>query len=413
MRKRLYGKRVVAGDFAKFVSKRLLGDPAHGIEPLSQVDIMRELGFKDKKSISQIKELAVRMNLLEIGENGQAILPKKSVVAFKKFSENHPITTDPLVKSWMDAMKFRGHTGKGRKDAKNFVLKIEQICNALKIQPIQLTLGLQQTEEYAQAFYNMLESGEYVSYTTKRTNTSTLMKWYQYRMALRSFVIQNGVSIPKGQGGILSGKVLGHGQYADLTISDEQIHKIESYLIEKFYLDSDYFRVIMFGIETGARKSALLNCLLEWTEEKEEGETTFYMNVTETKTEHIEGGKIDKFILRAKTQESLRLAKLKDYSKLWDSKNITEAKFYADLCDELKLLYKFLGLTSHYWYEKPVHALRHIASHYWLRLTDYDYMFVSDIIGITVQELKKSYGKMPANIKFKKMKQARKAMENL
>lgn len=413
LRKRLYGKKATGGDFAKFVAKRLIGDPAHNVEPMGNMEIMRELGFKDKKSIANLKKLAIQMGLLELDEKGNPIIPKKSAVAFRKFSENHPITTDPLVQSWMDAMKFRGHTGKGRKDAKNFVLKIEQICNALKIQPIQLTMGVKQTEDYAQAFYNMLESGEYKAYNTSRKNSSSLMKWYQYRMALRSFVIQNGISLPKGHGGILSGKVLGHGQYADLKITEDQLHKVDSYLTEKFGLDSDFYRVIMFGLETGARKTALLNALLEWTETTDDGEVTFYMNVFESKTEHIKGGKIDKFIQRTRTQEALKLAKDKGYSKLWDSKNLSLGKFYAELCEELKLLYKYLKLTSHYWYEKPVHALRHIACHYWLRLTDYDYMFVSEIIGITVQELKKSYGEMPPEIKFKKLKQARKRAEEI
>ena len=313
----------------------------------------------------------------------------------------------------MDAMKFRGHTGKGRKDAKNFVLKLEQICNTLKIQPIQLTLGLKQVEEYANAFYSLIEAGEYEgSYDTKRTNSSPLMKWYQYRMALRSFVIANGVSIPRGHGGILSGKVLSHGLYADLSVTDEQIVKAENYIIEKHGLDSDIFRMFSFGMETGARKEALLKCNLEWTQETEEDQTTFFMKVFESKTEHIGGGIVDKFIQRKKTQEALILAKEKGYSHLWDSKNKSKGIFYNELCEELKEVWKHIGLTSHYWQEKPIHSLRHIASHYWLVLTDYDYVFVSEIIGITVQELIKSYGKMPANIKFKKLKQARKRAES-
>jgi len=412
-RKRLFGKRATFGDFARYVTKRLLGNPSQGIDPLSQAEIQRELGFKDKKSISQFKDLAVQMGILELDERGAPVVPKHSQVAFRRFNANHPVTKEPLIMAWQNELKFRGHTGKGRKDAKNFILKIEQICNALKISPVQLTINRKLTEEYAQAFYNMLESGEYKGYNSNRTNKGTSMKWYQYRMALRSFIIQSGISLPKGTGGILSGKVLSHGLYADLTISEEQIHKIECYLIKKFGLDSDFFRVIMFTLETGARKEAALNCLLEWTEEEEEGETTFFMKVIETKTEHIKLGKIDKFILRPKTQEALRLAKKRNYSKLWDSKNISKGKFYAEITEELKLLYKDLGLTSHYWYEKPMHSLRHIACQYWLKLTDYDYKFVSEIIGITVPELEKSYGEMPANIKFKKLKRARKNMEKL
>jgi len=413
MRKRLYGKKVLAGDFAKYVTKRLLGDPAHGVEPMSQVDIMRELGFKDKKSIAEIKKLAMDMKLLEIDEKGNAILPTRSAFTFKQFSKKYPITSEPLVKSWIYAMKFKGHTGKGRKSSSNFVLKIQQVCNELKISPVQLTIDLKTTEDYAQAMFEKIENGEYKTNSSKRTNASVQDKWYQYRMAIRSFSIQSGVSMPKNHGGILNGKTLGHGLYADLSITDEQIEEAERYIIKKHGLDSDIFRIFAFAMESGARKEALLLCDLEWTEETEGDETTFFMKVFESKTEHIDAGIVDKFISRKKTQESLRLAKAKGYSKLWDSKNISHQKFYNYLCIELKDVWNHLGLTSHYWTEKPVHALRHIASHYWLVLTDYDYVFCAEIIGISVQEFIKSYGKMPANIKFKKMKDARRRAKSL
>ena len=390
------------------------GNLSKNVDPLTPTEIARRLG-KSRENVYSYLRKGIDSGEITTDADGAIVIDKEALQSkkFKEFNENHPITTDPLVESWIDAMKFRGHTGKGRKGANNFVLKIEQICNSLHIEPVQLTMSLKQTEEYAQAFYNKIESGEYKTYNSTRTNKGTDQIWYQYRMGIRSFVINSGVSIPKGHGGILSGKIVSHAQYADLELNDKQISDAEKYIIDTWGIDSDIYRMVMFGIETGARKNAMLNATLDFKEVTDEDGTIFTMSVIETKTEHIEGGKIDKFIQRKTTQESIIIAKQKGYTRLWDSKNIAESKFYTTLCKQLKEIYKHLGLIHHYFYEKPVHALRHIAVHYWLRLTDYDYVFVAKIIGITVQELIKSYGKMPIDVMWKKLKKSRKGLDQL
>ena len=390
------------------------GNLSKNIDPLSPTEIARRLG-KSRRFVYDYLKKATDLDEITTDEEGTIVIDKEALQSkkFNEFNKNHSITNDALVEAWMDAMKFRGHTGKGRKDANTFVTKIEQICNSLRIEPVQLTINLKQTEKYAQAFYNKIESGDYKTRESSSVKKGIEQVWYTYRMALRSFAINSGVSIPKGHGGILSGKVISHGQYADLNLSDEQISQVEKYMIDTVGHDSDFYRAIMFGIETGARKKALLTANLDWTETTDEDGTIFYMSVIETKTEHIDGGKVDKFIQRKRTQESLRLAKEKKYVKLYDSKNIPEHKFYAKLITLLKEIYKHLGIAHHYFYEKPLHALRHVAVHLWLRLTDYDYVFVAKVIGITVQELIKSYGKMPPEIVWKKLKQSRKGINKL
>lgn len=410
----LYGKSVSEEQLRKHITNLRTGNLSKNIEPLNPTEIARRLG-KSRQFVYDYLKKATELDEISTDEKGTIIIDKESLQAkkFKEFGENHPITTDPLVESWIDAMKFRGHTGKGRKGANLFVLKIEQICNSLHIEPVQLTMSLKQTEEYAQAFYNKIESGEFETRTSTRTNSGIDQIWYQHRMAIRSFAINSGVSIPKGHGGILSGKIVSHALYADLELSDKQISDVEKYIIDTWGLDSDIYRMTMFGIETGARRKAMMNATLDFKETTDEDSTVFTMSVIETKTEHIEGGKIEKFIQRQKTQESLKLAKQKGYTKLWDSKNITESKFYVTLCKQLKEIYRYLGIAHHYFYEKPVHVLRHIAVHYWLRLTDYDYVFVAKIIGISVQELIKSYGKMPIDVMWKKLKKSRKGLDQL
>ena len=410
----LYSKSVSEEQLRKHITNLRTGNLSKNIEPLNPTEIARRLG-KSRQTVYDYLKKATELDEIATDEKGTIIIDKEKLQAkkFKEFTENHPITIDPLVESWIDAMKFRGHTGKGRKGANQLVLKIEQVCNSLHIDPVQLTMNLKQTEEYAQVFYNKIESGEYKTYNSQRTNKGINQIWYNYRMAIRSFAINSGVSIPKGHGGILSGKIVSHAQYADLELTDKQISDAEKYIIDTWGLDSDIYRMTMFGIETGARKNALLKATLDFKEITDEDGTIFTMSVIETKTEHIEGGKIEKFIQRQRTQESLKLAKQKGYTKLWDSKNIPESTIYKTFCKQLKEIYRYLGIAHHYFYEKPIHALRHIAVHYWLRLTDYDYVFVAKIIGISVQELIKSYGKMPIDVMWKKLKKSRKGLDQL
>ncbi len=63
--------------------------------------------------------------------------------------------------------------------------------------------------------------------------------------------------------------------------------------------------------------------------------------------------------------------------------------------------------TGNYFFDHSIHALRHIGAHYWLSLTDYDYGIVAEIGGwMTIDELKKSYGAMPPEMKYKKVRAA-------
>jgi len=401
MRKKLYGNTVTAGNFAKEVAKLYL-------DGVSTSNIATKLGFKEVKSIKDLKRLAVELNFLATNESGRAIKPEKSMSQkFAEFSEKNPILEDKKISDWYDSMKFQGHTGKGRKSSSMFLNKITQICNHVKINPEQLCYSLIDAETYAMVMYKMLESGEAdIIRITTNEKKSMAARWYPYRMAIRGFIISTGIAIPRGRGGILSGKVVGHAQYADLHFTSGQHEQAEKYAIEKFGIDSDFYRCTFFGIDTGARKEAILTADLEWTESKEDGETTFFMKVFESKIEHIKGGIVDKYISRENFQKSLLAAKKKGYTKLFDSKNIAKQKFYLTWCKELKEMYRSIGITHHYYFERPVHSLKHISSQYWLELTDWDLQIVSDVVGTSIKELQASYGAMPPETKWKKLKSA-------
>lgn len=408
---KFYGADSDADTVRKHIVELRTGNPEKRISPVSVTDIAKRLGLS-RETVYQYLNKAKELKEVVTNEDGSIAVNKQLADQkdFLAFTEAHPITEDETVKSWISACATMGHTGRGVKSLKSHIQGIQKICNELQISPIQLTIDLQTSEKYAQSYYNGLLNGT-IARKSKRVKSSPLGAFYQVRQAVRHLMQyngRNGISIPRGYKGILQGRIIGHGNYADIDLSDVEIQQVEKYIIDNFGLDSDIYRIFFVGIESCARKQALMDMSLDWTESTEDGETTFFMTAIESKTEHIAEGKLDKFVQRANTQESLRLAKKKGYTKLWDSKNLTERKSWQTLTEQLKEIYKMLGKTNHYFYEEAFHSLRHIGAHYHLRMTDYNYGYVAVIGGWTViDELKASYGKMPPSVLLKLMKKSR------
>lgn len=417
MSTKFYGKDSDTDTIRKHIVELKTGNPDKGIEPLSVTDIAKRLGIS-RETVYQYLNKAKQLKEVVTDDNGKIQVNRQLAETkdFRTFTDAHPITEDETVKSWISACRTMGHTGKGVKTMKAHIQGVQKVCNYLKISPIQLTIDFQTSEKYAQSYYDGLVDGT-IPRKAIRVKSSPLGAFYQVRQAIRHFMQFNGrhgIAIPRGYNGVLSGRIIGHGNYADVDMTDEEILKCENYIIEKWGLDSDIYRVFFVGIESCARKEALLNMVLEWTEDEDEGDITFFMTAVESKTEHIADGKQDKYIQRTKTQESLRLAKKRGLVRLWDSNTISQTKNYETLSNQLKEIYKFVGKQNHYFYEEAFHTLRHLGAHYHLRMTDYNYGYVAVLGGWTViDELKKSYGKMPPSVLMRLMKKSRRGLDKL
>jgi len=417
----LYGNNATPDQVRKHIVELLTGNPQKNVPPMSVTDVAKRLGIS-RETVYQYRKKAIELKEVELNDDGSIKVNQhlEELKDFIAFTDAHPITSDPIVDGWISRCRVMGHGSNGVKQLKKHVQYIQKLCNVLRIKPIQLTIDLSTAEKYAQAYYDKLANGE-IERNITHTKSSVASAFYPMRMAIRhlmQFNQRNPITIPRGSGGILSGKTIGHGDNADVELTDDQIHAAEKYIVDNYGLDSDIYRVFFVGIESCARKEALLDMKLEWTEDTEEENgatfTTFYMQVVESKTEHIGGGKFDKFVERAKTQESLRLAKAKGYTHLWNSKEMSKDKAYRILTQQLKEVYKAVGCTKPYFFEHAMHSLRHIGAHYWLRKTDYNYGFVAVIGGWhTIDELKKSYGKMPPHVIKKLMKKNRLGLDSL
>lgn len=420
MRKKLDGKNATAGDFAQRIAKLLIGDSTKNIEPLGTMEIMRKLGFKDKKSVRELKNLAIELGFLTIDESGEAILPKKSRdFIFKKFDTNHPFTQDPLVQEWKKDLLVRKR-GAPVVAWQSRLQHFEAVCNTLKANPEQFITGNNIQEILAQGrifLTNFMEA-------YKRKEAAIQYKGdlhpendfdnvrYAYAYAVRDFMRFHGVAFPKGETGIMSVTISQfHGKYSDVRLTDEELELADSYIKEKWGIDSDIYRAFWIGIESCARSSALWGMTTDFTTHTstKTGKKTYIMSVYESKTKHIKGGKWTKYIRRTETQQSIDAIKGRKGAYIYQDHD-SEVRVKEELKNKLREIFKHVGKefshlrfpkdnSSGYYMNHPFHALRHIGAHYWLSKKQYNFGLVAKIGGWnTIDELKKSYGEMPPEI---------------
>lgn len=407
----LLGKPATVRDWCLKVVELTVGNPQKRIVGKNLTEIGTMLGISRQWVANYIK-LALKHKLADVDpENPEKIkvYEKTQQEIFQEYSEQFPIMQDPLVIEWDRNMAFR-KKGKPIEARAQHIRNLQKFCNFFKVKPVQLIQDRNTTGSYLETYLEKLRDGT-IPRRIRNDKSSPEQAFKAVKDAVRHFCSYHGISLPKGLGGIWDARVLGHGQYADIRLSDQQLIQLDKLMLEWYGMDSNIYRLVWAGIESGARKEALLSMKLDWTESvDEDGSVTFYLTAYESKTKHIKDGKWTKYITRKNTQESLRLLKARNSTDVL-YENETKPKMYKILVRELKKLYKALGLTNQYFYDHAVHALRHISAHYWLAHTNYDYEYVCIVCGWhTNAELKASYGEMPPEIITAKMKQYRKAM---
>ncbi len=363
--------------------------------PLTVTETAKVLGVSRDTIYRYIKKMKDESKILKTKD--RLVLPKLSDDAkFRQFNKIHPITGDPLVTEWLDDLLTR----KGGSPLKNWnrgICCLETVCNTCKIEPQDLIVSHRRTEKIMRTFAKFYTSGNTIQSKRGPKPTGLNTGIYMRVQAIRDFCMFYNLFWQKGVTGIMSQKVLGHGKYSDIRLTNDELQKADIFIKETWGLDSDIYRWFWVGIESCARFDALYNMPLEYTKSisKKSGKITYIMTVIETKTEHIRGGKWSKYISRKNTQKSLNLLKKREGQRIHEN-NIPKYKFIENISLHLREIYKHLGKQASYFQYHPTHALHHIGAHYWLSKTDYNYGLIAEIGGWnTMDELKKSYGQIP------------------
>ena len=410
-RHRLYGRRATWRNVAREVVRLRAGDAAAGVRPMSLSEIAQRLGYKDKKSVRDVLQLANDWGIAP-AMGGRVIQRQTEFTWAPDVAE---FARDPLIAKWVQAMGRRGGGGKSIKTANALLRSFMAICNTTRTAPAQWVSG--QTPEEVMEFARQTMSAFIDLYKEKKAAIKYKRDWslekadipqitHSYSKAVRNFLLSLGHSIPRGEKTVLSASVAPfHGLYAEVLIEEGQYTEAKEYIKTNWGLDSDTFRWFTFGIEGLPRARALHGTTTEIETVATENGIVYKMTSYETKTETS----WPKYIHGTDTKKSIDMvAKRGGY--LIEERSYERAKriVYKNIRD----VYRHLGLhTKHlanrndpdsgYFMKHPGHALRHCGAQRWLRLTNWNIEFVAKMGWKTPTELTQSYGQMPAATQFK------------
>ena len=391
---KLNGRRAAEEQITQEISSLIHGKSVRPY-PLSVTETAKLLGVCRGTVYNYLKR--IRGNELEKTNTGRYKLPKIPLEKqFRQFNKFHEITSDPLVAEWMDDLITR-KGGEPLKRWKTRMRCLESVCNTCHIHPSDLLVSQRNTEKILRNYAQLASQGKYYRSNTGRKASGVRHVMYHRVQAVRDFSGFYGMTWRRGVGGIMSQKVVSHGQYADTRLTSDELEKTDSFIKERWGLDSDIYRWFWIGIESCARFEALYNMTLDYTTHinPKTGKTVYVMSVFESKTEHIRGGKWFKYITRTDTQKSIDLLRQRGGQRIHGA-DINRTEFKKMVSKSLAEIFTHLGKTNPYFFHHPTHSLRHIGAQYWLAKKDYNYGLVAEIGGWhTIDELKKSYGMIP------------------
>ena len=365
----------------------------------------------DSDTIGRYRKYIIAFNALD----ETAIVKQRENQAEFRNEQTAQMLARPDVKEWYDALIENGKT---RKIVKMWAASINRACKILKISPITLC-----QKEYAGTRQQLNEINS-LMFAVKQEITSE-SSFYIVRMAVRSWLQYNDVTIPRGNlcPKNLSGKVVStHGQAAHVRASLDEIAQANAILEnhQKCVLQYPERRIdteiyFKFGVETASRSTAILTTKIEdWNSVAKTVKTI------ERKLTHCGKHRMTKRIFcpelirimneRQAAGEQCLIGKPNEYVTLSemakeasDDIHTTKKQTRAlwELHENLRAVYEQVGgnMAVPYFTKKPSHSLRHIAAQYWLLKSDFDYGFTAKLGGwFTIDELKTSYGEMPPEV---------------
>jgi hypothetical protein len=382
---------------ARDVANYLLGDPENHIEPLSISHIMRLLNFKTRRSVYDYKAIAIKLNYLQVDDQGKAILPKKTPEGkFLRFTKSHPLANDPIIRDW-----FKEQNAKDGTLANPMLNMIENLLNTCAITPAQFIhdgkINKKKIESWRDDVVTAYKDHTMVSnkkYTTGKLDGFKLRMNY----AIASLCSGHGITWARMKNSPMSRSIVGHGLYSDIRLTKKEFAKAEKFIIETWGLDSDIYRWFWVGVQSCARFGALFSMPLEFVVDSD---NLLCLKCYESKTKHLNGGIWVKYIKRKNTIISLRLLKARHpkTNRIYENKEgRAEQQLKEHFIESLRTIYRHLGKADEsYFIRKPNHAMRHIGAHFLLEMGNYtNHSIVKKLGGWhTTDEMERSYGTIP------------------
>lgn len=418
-RKRYQGRRLTYRQMAAEAVRLRKGDRAKGIKALPIREIAARLGYSQPKSIYELLRLGEKWGVEAApGEPAKGAHPGQFVVPvdLAKFA------SDPAVAKWIEGMSRRGHSGRPLKTMGSLLRSFQAICQTTKSSPAQWLVG--ERDEMLEHARNQMDAFM-VEYAAGRAAIKYAKGWtaekadldavaFGYSKSVRNFLLTHGIHFPRAERSKLAASVIPfHGLFAEVRLTREEEATIRDAIKDKEGLDSDLFRWFAVGVEGLPRARALhgMRCEHEIVELPNAAQPTIWkLEARETKTEHFNQGRWPKYIYGDDTQASIQAVIDRGGDYVIEEREFSRAR--TKIYPRLRELFTLVGLHKKHWAKPdqpdsayvlrhPSHALRHIGAQRWLELTNWNVQFVADMGWRSTQELSASYGRMPAEARFK------------
>jgi len=361
---------------------------------------------KDSDTIGKYKKMIEAFGALD----ETTIVREHEQQAEFRNEETAEMLTRSEVKAWYDTL-IEG--GKNKGVTKTFAASLNRVSKILKISPV--TLCQHELSDGARTSKEQLLAINKLMFVVKEQVKSE-SSFYAVRMAVRSWLQFNGVTLPRGNlcPKNLHGKVIStHGGASHVRASTAEIEQARKFIhTEKLPYPErrqDTELVWEFGIETGARWTTIITALLD---NYSTVEKTF--KVIERKLFHVGKHRQTRRIIcpelialieaKKASGEKCLIGKQNEYMPFVEmakesSDDLHPTKIHTrnqkEIGENLRAIFEKIGgnLADPYYTRKPFHSLRHIAAQVWLDKSDYDYGFTAELLGwTTIDELKTSYG---------------------
>ena len=363
---------------------------------------------KDSDTIGKYKKMIEAFGALD----ESAIIKDRENQAEFRNEETSEMLVRPEVKAWYDTLI---ENGKNKKVTKTFAASVNRVSKILQISPVTLC-QLELADGSRTSREQLLAINKLMFIVKEQVNSES--SFYAVRMAVRSWLQFNGVTIPRGNlcPANLHGKIIStHGAAANIRASEQEIEQVRKHLGNtKSKLPfpnrrQDTLMYFEFGIETGARHTTILTAMIDQFDASAKT-----IEVIERKLSHVGKHRQTRRIFcpelialieaKIKAGEKCVIGAENEYMPFAEMAKTSsddlhptkdQQKAAKEIGENLRAVYQQVGgnLGKGYYSKKPFHSLRHIAAQVWLDKSDYDYGFVAELLGwTTIDELKTSYG---------------------
>lgn len=378
------GKRLNAGELAAWIYELKQNR-------LTLTEIAEIVQFKHRGNVSRYLKMALEWGLDQKRQNGAQI-------------ENTPFDKNPAIVEWRQSMMTR-KGGAPVKHASSHYRHMRVLCETLKLNPSSLLVG--SSNEILKAGTAAVEA-----FTQRYAAHDTILERYEaksleatakaYSQPLRDFLHTHGYSYPPRMSGVMSGRKISHGLYADLAISKPKYHELQKLIVDEHGgYDSDVIRMLTLGVECLCRASATHTTKNTWRELFVNNKALLSNDIYEPKTKTT----FTRYVFSEIGMLVMRDAK-GEYAIRERNDNRSHKQAYPKLrkaFKDLNMSYVPKGAEAKgdYFQTHPSHALRHVGTQLWLLMTDWNLALVASMGWKGTAELEASYGQPPADIKAK------------